>query len=323
MNEKTLHVVRGSANKWALSRALQEMGVKEEIIYLPIDFSYGHIPKDFSDKELCFALASHNKMNEFNHLKSFITTDFSSFDKIIVWHGWSASELLLLYLMSVLVKENLFQLTITDCPVFKDKYHHPPFIGMAWVAPMDIWENNMLSYAKPVSAADRKRYQEEWNRWKDSKAPYRLSSTKTGVIEEFPADFMDTSIFDLVKKESIVGNITGLLMKEFSDFDMGCSMIVERIEELCCQGKLYLEVISSDKVKSNALYSLETWVDEIKKDIQKTTIRFKTPFWKELENWPLDEGEVINYILDELSTMASSIDALKDYVDLAKKHLGC
>ena len=70
------------------------------------------LAKDFSDKELCFALASHNKMNEFDHLKSFITTDFSSFDKIIVWHGWSASELLLLYLMSVLIKENLFQLTI-------------------------------------------------------------------------------------------------------------------------------------------------------------------------------------------------------------------
>ena len=114
METKTLHVVSSSSAKVTL-----EMGkVKDDIVFLPINLSCAYIPKDFSDKELCFALASQNKIGIFDQFKDFITKDYSVYDRVIVWHGWAASDLLLLYLMSTLIEDNLYQITITDYPVF-------------------------------------------------------------------------------------------------------------------------------------------------------------------------------------------------------------
>ena len=114
MKENTLHVVSGLSSKGRVAQSLGRLGIKETVTYLPTDFSFGYIPKDFSDKELCFSLASRNQIDLFYNLKEFITTDYSRYQKVIVWHGWSANDLLLLYLMSVLTEENLYPIDISD-----------------------------------------------------------------------------------------------------------------------------------------------------------------------------------------------------------------
>lgn len=135
MKKKTLHVVSSLCTKGTLKMGLCKLEQKPEIAYLPIDLSFGYIPKDFSDKELCFALASHGHMEVFDQLKKFVTTDYSQYEKVIVWHGLSASELLLLYLMSVLVEGELYHVDIRD---YKGKDPSRLYSDMGYVCPGDI-----------------------------------------------------------------------------------------------------------------------------------------------------------------------------------------
>ena len=99
----------------SLRMALKRLNIDDDIIYNPLGLADHYLPKDFSDRELCFALASCDQIELFDEVKKFIYTDFSNYAKIVVWHGWSSDELLFLYLMSVLVEGNLYHVDIRDC----------------------------------------------------------------------------------------------------------------------------------------------------------------------------------------------------------------
>ena len=241
MKEKTLHVVKGMSERGSLRYGLSLMGIEEDIIYLPIDLSIGYLPKDFSDKELCFALASWNNMDYFDVLKSFVKTDFSGYDKVIVWHGWSARDLLLLYLMSVLVDEKLYQVDIRDCSDFikKKRCEYP---DMACVSPGDISEYNMISLAKPLNEKELKNYREQWNKWVNSGSCYRFSDTKTGIIKEYPEDYFDESIIEYAKTCSDYRRITGDVMWDYDYLFIPDRLIIRRIFHLVLEHKLNISI---------------------------------------------------------------------------------
>lgn len=309
MKTKTLHVVHGSSAKVTL-----EMGkVKDDIVFLPINLSCCYIPQDFSDKELCFALASQNQFGMFDQFKDFITKDYSVYDRVIVWHGWAASDLLLLYLMSTLIEDNLYQITITDYPDFKKRHESAPFVGMGWVCPMDVSE--MMSYMKPITKSDLQKYKEQWNRWKETKTPYRFSDIHTGVIEEYPADFMDSTIIDIVRKETQISRVVGLVMRKFLDMPIPDYMILNRLMDLWDMGKCRLEIKNVDEKKT--ITHIENWVKTAGEEIEVMRRDFVSTLQRELENWSLDEEVAFN-ILDDLSTLDSTIDSLTDNVSKAK-----
>ena len=309
MKTKTLHVVHGSSAKVTL-----EMGkVKDDIVFLPINLSCAYIPKDFSDKELCFALASQNIIGIFDQFKDFITKDYSVYDRVIVWHGWAASDLLLLYLMSTLIEDNLYQITITDYPVFKKRHESAPFVGMGWVCPMDVIE--MMSYIKPISRSDLKKYKELWNHWKETKTPYRFSDIHTGIIKEYPADFMDSTINDIVNQETQISRVVGLVMGKFLELPIPDYMILNRLMDLWDMGKCRLEIKNVDEKKT--ISHIENWVKIAREDIEVMRLDFESTLHRELENWSLDEEVAFN-ILDNLSALDSTIDSLTDNVSKAK-----
>lgn len=309
MKTNTLHVVHGSSAKVTL-----EMGkVKDDIVFLPINLSCCHIPQDFSDKELCFALASQNQFGMFDQFKDFITKDYSVYDRVIVWHGWAASDLLLLYLMSTLIEDNLYQITITDYPDFKKRHESAPFVGMGWVCPMDVSE--MMSYMRPITKTDLQKYKEQWNRWKETKTPYRFSDIHTGVIEEYPADFMDSTIIDIVRKETQISRVVGLVMRKFLDMPIPDYMILNRLMDLWDMGKCRLEIKNVDEKKT--ITHIENWVKTAGEEIEVMRRDFVSTLQRELENWSLDEEVAFN-ILDDLSTLDSTIDSLTDNVSKAK-----
>ena len=309
METKTLHVVSSSAAKVTL-----EMGkVKDDIVFLPINLSCAYIPKDFSDKELCFALASQNKIGIFDQFKDFITKDYSVYDRVIVWHGWAASDLLLLYLMSTLIEDNLYQITITDYPVFKKRHESAPFVGMGWVCPMDVIE--MMSYIKPISRSDLKKYKELWNHWKETKTPYRFSDIHTGIIKEYPSDFMDSTIIDIVRQETQISRVVGLVMGKFLELPIPDYMILKRLMDLWYMGKCRLEIKNVDEKKT--ISHIENWVKIAREEIEVMRLDFESTLQRELENWTLDE-EVAFSILDNLRDLDSTIDNLSDYVSKAK-----
>ena len=309
MESKTLHVVSSSSAKVTL-----EMGkVKDDIVFLPINLSCAYIPKDFSDKELCFALTSQNQLNMFDQLKEFLTMDYSVYDRIIVWHGWAASDLLLLYLMSTLIEDNLYQITITDYPVFKERHESAPFVGMGWVCPMDVIE--MMSYIKPISKSDLKKYKELWNRWKETKTPYRFSDIHTGIIEEYPADFMDSIINDIVNQETQISRVVGLVMGKFLELPIPDYMILNRLMDLWHMGKCRLKIKNVDEKKT--ISHIEKWVKIAREEIEVMRLDFDSTLHRELENSSLDEEVAFN-ILDNLSALDSTIDSLTDNVSKAK-----
>ena len=235
MNGKTLHIVSHLTLCGTLDYGLELSKKKEEeVAYLPIDLSIGYIPKDFSDKELCFSLASHNQIDQYDNLKRFVTTDYSIYDKIIVWHGWSAYDLLLLYLMSVLVNGVLYKVDIRECDAFMQDHlsKHPSeqYPDMGYVSPVYVPE--MLHLAKPICDEDKQYYKEQWNKWATSRSPYRFSDIHTGVIEEYPEDFMDASIIDEARKNSRFSRITHNVFWKFGHLYISERMVIKRIMEL-------------------------------------------------------------------------------------------
>lgn len=227
MKKKTLHVVSSLCIKGTLKMGLCKLEQKPEIAYLPIDLSFGYIPKDFSDKELCFALASHGHMEVFDQLKKFVTTDYSQYEKVIVWHGLSASELLLLYLMSVLVEGELYHVDIRD---YKGKDPSRLYSDMGYVCPGDI--SDMISLAKQLNFNAKEYCREQWYKWASSTTPYRFSNIHTGVIEEYPEDFMDDSIKEYVQKKSSFNRVVGKIMMKYHDLFIPDSIIVRRLYQL-------------------------------------------------------------------------------------------
>lgn len=232
MEKKTLHVVSSLCTKGTLKMGLCKLEQKPEIAYLPLDLSIGYIPKDFSDKELCFALASHDHMEVFEELKKFVTTDYSQYEKVIVWHGLSANDLLLLYLMSILTDDNLYQIDITSCAEFMKKQNSWPYVDMGCVCPDDIKTFSMLSLAKKVMGTEKTEYIGQWNRWKASTKPYRFSSAETGIIEEYPADFMDDTIIKYAKEGRVLGALMAKVFQEYYNLFISDHIILKRIREL-------------------------------------------------------------------------------------------
>ena len=237
MEKKVLHVVDCLANKGTLRMGLSMLGQRPEIAYLPINLSIGYIPKDFSDKELCFALASHGHMEVFDQLKNFVTTDYSQYEKVIVWHGLSASELLLLYLMSVLVEGELYHVDIRD---YKGKDPSRLYSDMGYVCPGDI--SDMISLAKQLNFNAKEYCREQWYKWASSTTPYRFSNTHTGVIEEYPEDFMDDSIKEYVQKKSSFNRVVGKIMMKYHDLFIPDSIIVRRLYQLRDDGEIILYI---------------------------------------------------------------------------------
>ena len=273
MEKKTLHVVSGLSYRGTLKFGLFQMGIKDEIIYLPIDFSFRYIPKDFSDTELMLSAISINilgvelqeKIDIFNQLKEFVTKDYSDYEKVVVWHGWSAYDLLLLYLMSVLVGDNLYHIDITTCEDFMKKKSSLPYLDMGYVSPYDIYTFNMPSFAKAVTDKEKIEYTNQWNRWKNSSAPYRFSNIHTGVIEEYPADFMDEAIIKYAKNESKFIILVGKVHKEFDCLFISDNIVVNRILELYWEHKL--DIFVSVRNKENVLNEKIQEIDSLRKQM--------------------------------------------------------
>lgn len=246
MDKKTLHVVYGYANRGTLNHGLHLMGIKDELVCLPVDFSYRHMLKDFSDIELYKASFDEGNDSIYNDLKALITKDYTAYDRVIVWHGWGSADLFALYLMSVIVDDNLYHVDIRDCEVFMAKHlsRNPmePFPTLGHVAPFDISQNNMVSLAKPISDEEKNTYIEKWYRWTNSNTIYRFSDTHDGIIKAYPADFMDAAILEIAKKESKISYVAAHVMYKFNYLNIPDIIVFDRILELICEGKLIIEV---------------------------------------------------------------------------------
>ena len=234
-----IHVVPSQSVRGTIKCAFNKMKVNDDVIWLPIDLSISYIPKDFSDKELCFALASCDGLDRYDMMKKFLSTDFSSYDKVVVWHGWSARDLLLLYLMSVLVDGNLYCIDIRESSEFMnvhlDRSPSKLFLDMDYVSPYDV--SIMFAHEKHLSREAIQHYREEWCRWANTNTSFRFSNVHTGIIEEYPECFMDESIIEYAESGLKYGRILGNVMFKYDYLFIPDSIISRRIIKLLIKSK--------------------------------------------------------------------------------------
>lgn len=256
MQERTLHVVSDILVRSSLIGGFCEMNLQEEVTCLPINLSFGYLPKYFSDKELGLALASRTSYKSFRtyskwlgKLKQFFSTDYSVYDKIIVWHGNSASDLLLLYLMPVIVKENLYHIDIKECVGFMKNHRRSVLIDMNLVNPKDIAQYNMISLAKPLSEERLQYCRKQWHRWKKNKSPFRFYDAETGDIKAYPEDFIDDCIIEAAKKHPDSGPFAFVAYvmascRDCHSVSVPETAIIKRIHHLILEHKLEVSVWS-------------------------------------------------------------------------------
>ena len=246
MDKKTLHVVYGYVNRGTLNHGLHLMGIKDEVVCLPVNFSYRHMPKDFSEIELYKASFVEGDDRIYNDLKALITKDLTAYERIIVWHGWGSADLFALYLMSVIVDDNLYHVDIMDSKGFMEKHlsTYPSILypDVGYVSAYDVYEYDMVSLAKPISDEEKNGYIEEWYKWAYSNTIYRFSDTHDGIIKAYPADFMDAAILEVANKASKIAHVAGYVMFKFDHLSIPDIIIFERINELGREGKLNFRV---------------------------------------------------------------------------------
>lgn len=156
---------------------------------------------------------------------------------------------------------------------------------------------------------------EQWNRWKETKTPYRFSDIHTGIIKEYPSDFMDSTIIDIVRQETQISRVVGLVMRKFLELPIPDYMILKRLMDLWYMGKCRLEIKNVDEKKT--ISHIENWVKIAREEIEVMRLDFESTLQRELEDWTLDEEVAFN-ILDNLRDLDSTIDNLSDYVSKAK-----
>lgn len=111
MNKKILHIVYSDAAKERVFQLINS-SENEELEVCPTYLSYGILPKNYTKKQLAATAASLQKYDWTDNLYKFVHRDYSVYDKVIVWHGRDAGEILLLYWMADLTKDNLYEIDV-------------------------------------------------------------------------------------------------------------------------------------------------------------------------------------------------------------------
>lgn len=194
-------------------------------------FEEGYLPKDLSDKELCFHLQSLNLSpkefrQRFADLKQFVSCDYTVFDKVIIWYGNHVNELMLLYFMCNLTDANLFHIDITLGGIKGIEKINS--IGLGQFSPNDIAKVNWIKdVMKPISIQEKNEFALLWRHWVNIDGFYRRYNKSINNIEILSDTFMDTEIHNQLQKESRFELIIARLMGKFEDF--GDKIISDRL----------------------------------------------------------------------------------------------
>lgn len=223
MKKGILHIVWGEGNCLALKSGLSMKGITAEVLYFPSMFECGHLPKDLSDKELILHLASYGEMELLDKLKDFVTKDFTKYEKVIVWHGDNANELLMLYFICSFIDANLYHIDITKKTIPENSASNS--VQMLDLSPANICDMGwMEEILEPISVDKQVSYKQLWNQWTAKKGYYRRYNKVINDIEILDENFMDMVICEVLQKESdyrmAVGKLMGLI-KGLGDRSIG------------------------------------------------------------------------------------------------------
>lgn len=245
MKKKILHIVDSDAAKGRVFQLINS-SENEQIEVCPTYLSYGILPKNYTKKQLAATAASLQKYNWTDDLYKFVHRDYSVYDKVIVWHGRHAGELLLLYWMADLTKNNLYEIDVADCKeVFEEfkrtsLYHFPViFVGALEIEEMER-HDWLGKYLKKVGEEQHSQYKSNWEYWRNKRSFLRVCRDNNWVIDSVDEelivkmmhDIMNSDYYhklpDWVKYAVLLSIITYDLYRDFGYFSI-CSKIADLV----------------------------------------------------------------------------------------------
>lgn len=169
-------------------------------------------------------------------MDDFFSTDFHSYDEVVVWHGDDASSLQLLYLMSVISPDNLYEVSLEDAKnsIEDLKLDVPDYMNCHYVFGnmnmSEIKRYDFYSVKKKIALETINRYKEKWKELVDSGSNYRLNGDNGDVIP-YPDDFMDDELKAIFKEPvSKFMGVGKMLIR--SKWNLCDRIILKRIDEL-------------------------------------------------------------------------------------------
>jgi len=206
MDMKILHVVSSDGDKERVFQLINS-SKNEEIVVCPTSLGYGILPKNYTKKELTATALSLQKYNWPDSLYEFTHTDYSVYDKVIVWHGRRAEDILLLYWMADLTKDNLYEIDVADCEeIFKEfkrtSLYQFPVIFLEALEIDELERYDWLGeYLKKVGKEQHDQYKSKWEYWRNKKSFLRVCRDNNWVIDSVDEELIVKMMHDIMKSD--------------------------------------------------------------------------------------------------------------------------
>jgi len=205
MAAKNLHIVPSDQTAKRVFRIVN-CPDSDEIAVCPVVFSCGILPKTYDKKEL-EDTAEFLRLYSYYSLYDFVHKEYSAYDKVIVWHGRTAEELLLLYMMADLTKDNLYEIDLADCEEFfvyfqKHSLYHYPVITTHFLEPEDMDKYDWLNdYLKKVNVEQHEKYKREWKYWRKSPSLLRVCKKNNFKIESIDPEYIEGLMHKIINQK--------------------------------------------------------------------------------------------------------------------------
>ena len=150
---------------------------------------------------------SLQKYNWPDSLYEFTHTDYSVYDKVIVWHGRRAEDILLLYWMADLTKDNLYEIDVADCEeIFKEfkrtSLYQFPVIFLEALEIEELERYDWLGeYLKKVGKEQHDQYKSNWEYWRNKKSFLRVCRDNNWVIDSVDEELIVKMMHDIMKSD--------------------------------------------------------------------------------------------------------------------------
>lgn len=242
--DRSLHIILSFSAAGTMKEHLKEINSNDKIAVWNAPFTYGPLFKDFSDNELKRYAQYLNKLfgyyesdtNPYSTMHKIVNQNFGKYERVVVWHGDSVDELLLLYMICSLIKGRLFVADITE---LYELFPHFKSIIFPLALAHCSQDNIRIMYdkIKPISEEVKIEYSSRWDRWSKSDASLRLMGNDH-MIFEANDDYFDSLILSkcsnvYIKVARIIGEVLAC-----SNQLIGDSFLLNRVIWLIHQNKL-------------------------------------------------------------------------------------
>ena len=140
-------------------------------------------------------------------LYEFTHRDYSVYNKVIVWHGRNAEEILLLYWMADLTKDNLYEIDVADCKeVFEEfkrtSLYHFPVIFVEALEIEELERYDWLGeYLKKVGEEQHSQYKSNWEYWRNKRLFLRVCRDNDWVIDSVDEELIVKMMHDIMNSD--------------------------------------------------------------------------------------------------------------------------